>query len=249
MNKSTTGFIPNLITLLNLTAGSLAVVFALEGNLGYAGLFILMAGIFDFLDGFSARLLKAYSETGKQLDSLADEVSFGVAPAMIAFILMKRALPGLNLPLPDITASFWQWILLLSPFMIPAFSALRLAKFNLDNRQTVNFIGMPTPANAILWASFGIITGFTKYPEIPVLLFTAQNILLAVVITSILLVSELPMFSLKFSGFSFSANWYRYLFLLASLILLVIFKLYGLPAIILLYIALSVSFYLLKINL
>jgi CDP-diacylglycerol---serine O-phosphatidyltransferase len=240
--------LPNTITLLNLVAGSLAVVFALEGDLGNAGIFILIAGVFDFLDGFSARLLKAYSDIGKQLDSLADAVSFGVAPAMIAFVMMKKALPGLNLPLSDISTTFWNWILLLSPFVIAAFSALRLAKFNLDERQTVNFMGMPTPANAILWASFGLIYSFTKYPEIPLLLFTSQNILIAIIVTSWLLVSELPMFSLKFNGFSLAANWYRYLFLLAALLLLIFFKLYGLPIVILLYIAVAVSFYLLKID-
>jgi CDP-diacylglycerol---serine O-phosphatidyltransferase len=246
--KKLTAFIPNLITLLNLVSGSLSIVFALEGDPGYAGLCILVAGILDFLDGFSARLLKANSETGKELDSLADVVSFGVAPGMIAFMLMRKALPGMNLPLADISTSFWYWVLLISPFIIPVFSALRLARFNLDSRQTVNFIGMPTPANAILWASFGIISEFTKFPEFPVLLFTAQNILIAVIITSILLVSELPMFSLKFESYSFSANWYRYLFLLVGLLLLIFLQVYGLPVIILLYIALSVSFYLFKIN-
>jgi CDP-diacylglycerol---serine O-phosphatidyltransferase len=247
--KQLIGFLPNLITLLNLIAGSVAIVFAIEGNLGYAGLAILIGGIFDFLDGFTARLLKSYSDIGKQLDSLADVVSFGVAPAMIAFILMKRALPGLNLPLYDLHASFWQWLLLLSPFLIPAFSAFRLAKFNLDERQRVNFLGMPTPANAILWASFGIIAEFTDQPEIPILLFTARNLLITVLVTSLLLVSELPMFSLKFSGLNLVTNWYRYVFLTVSLLLLIFLNILGLPIIILLYIALSVSFYLFRINL
>jgi CDP-diacylglycerol---serine O-phosphatidyltransferase len=246
--KKVLSFIPNLITLLNLISGSIAIVFALEGDLGYAGIAILIAGLLDFLDGFSARLLKAYSDTGKELDSLADVVSFGVAPGMIAFMLLRNALPGMNLPLADLSIPFWKWLLLFSPFIIPAFSALRLAKFNLDERQTVNFVGMPTPANAILWASFGIISGFTKYPEVPLLLFNVQNLLVAVIFTSILLVSELPMFSLKLDGHSFYSNWYRYLFLLVSALLLIFLKLYGLPVIILLYIALSVSFYLLKIK-
>ena len=158
-------------------------------------------------------------------------------------------MPGLNLPLFDLSASFWQWVLLLIPFLIPAFSAYRLAKFNLDERQTVNFLGMPTPANAILWASFGIIAEFTDKPEIPLLLFTAQNLLITILITCILLVSELPMFSLKFSGLNLIDNWYRYVFLLASLLLLIFFNILGLPIIILLYIALSVSFYIFRINL
>jgi CDP-diacylglycerol---serine O-phosphatidyltransferase len=240
--------VPNTITLLNLFFGSVSIVFALEGELGMAGIFILVAGGMDFLDGFTARLLKAYSEIGKQLDSLADVVSFGVAPAMIAFTLMRKALPGLNLPLSDISTSWWNWFLLLSPFIIPLFSALRLAKFNLDERQTINFIGMPTPANAILWASFGLICGFTTYPEIPLLLFTAQNLLIAVILTSLLLVSELPMFSLKFQDVTFYNNWVRYLFIVAAVLLLIFLKLFALPVIVLLYIAMSVSFYLLKIN-
>ncbi|HNU76876.1 MAG: CDP-diacylglycerol--serine O-phosphatidyltransferase [Prolixibacteraceae bacterium] len=242
-------FIPNLISLLNLLSGCLSIIFALEGYPGYAGIFILIAGLFDFLDGFSARLLKAYSETGKELDSLADVVSFGVAPGMIAFVMMKKGLPGVNLPLHLISASVWQWILLLSPLLIPAFSALRLAKFNIDTRQSVNFIGMPTPANAILWASFGIISGFASHPEISLLLFTPANILPVIIITSLLMVSEIPMFSLKFSGFSFAENWYRYIFLLSALLLLLFLKLYGLPVVILFYVILSLAFYLLRVEL
>jgi len=242
-------FIPNLITLLNLTSGCLAILSAVEGNLGFAGILILVAGLFDFLDGFSARLLKAYSDIGKQLDSLADVISFGVAPGMIAFMLMKKGLPGLNMPLHLIDATFWQWILLLSPLLIPAFSALRLAKFNIDTRQTVNFIGMPTPANAILWASFALITGFTTKPEIPLLLFTPGNLLPVVIITSLLLVSEIPMFSLKFNGLSLPLNWYRYAFLLGALLLFIFMGLYGLSVAILLYVVMSLSFYLLKVDL
>ena len=240
--------LPNTITLLNLVAGLIAIICALEGDPGVTGIFILFACVLDFLDGFTARALKAYSDLGKQLDSLADVVSFGVAPSMIAFALMKEAVPGVNLPLTEISASIWYWILLFSPFMIPVFSALRLARFNIDERQKENFLGMPTPANAILWASFGLIFQFTKYPEVSLLLFTSRNLLIAAIITSLLLVSELPMFSLKFSGLSLSGNWYRYLFLLISVILMIFLKLYGLPVIVLLYIALSVLFYLLKIN-
>lgn len=241
--------IPNAITLLNLFAGILAVAMAMENNLGYAGLLILLASVFDFLDGFAARLLKAYSDTGKELDSLADVVSFGVAPGMIAFILMKKAMPGSYLPLTDLSLSLIQWIMLLSPFLIPLFSALRLAKFNIDTRQSINFLGMPTPANAILWASFGILSQFSEKPEIPLLLFNPVNLLITTIVTSLLLVSELPMFSLKFKNYSFSSNWYRYFFLLASILLFVFLGIYGLPVVILLYLAMSISFYLFKIDL
>jgi CDP-diacylglycerol--serine O-phosphatidyltransferase len=240
--------VPNIITALNLASGTLAVVLAAEGRPGCAGILILVAALFDFLDGFFARLLKAYSEIGKQLDSLADVISFGVAPGILAYVLMKRSIPGLMVPLADIHTTGGNWLLLLAPFLIPVFSALRLAKFNLDPRQRLSFLGMPTPANAILWASFGMISDFASNPEFPVLLFTSRNLLMAILVASLLLVSELPMFSLKFEGFSLRDNWYRYIFLVTSLLLLTFMGIYGLAVIILLYIAVSVSFYLLKIR-
>ncbi len=242
-------WIPNGLTLLNLASGSVAVVLALEGDTGIAALFILLAALFDFCDGFAARLLKAGSALGKELDSLADMVSFGVAPGMIAFVLMKRALPGMNLPLGDIPASGWSWFFLASSLLIPLFSAVRLARFNLDERQTHHFLGMPTPANAILWASFGMIAASDSRPEVLPLLFTSGNLLVAILITSLLLVSDLPMFSLKFHGFRFRENWYRYVFLVVSVALLVLSGLFGLSVVILLYCALSVSFYLFKVPL
>lgn len=242
-------FLPNAITMMNLLAGSIAIVLALEGNPGYAGIMILVAGLFDFLDGFTARLLHAYSPLGKELDSLADVVSFGVAPGIIAFVLLKKTMPGFNLPLTYLTPSLGEWALLLLPFMIPVFSALRLAKFNLDTRQQVNFLGMPTPANAILWASFGIVTEFTTNPEIPVLLFTKGNLLVIMIATSLLLISELPMFSLKFTGINLKQNWYRVLFIGISLVLLLTFEIYGLSLVILFYILMSLVLYLLKTEL
>jgi len=235
--------------LLNLLAGTGAVVLALEGETGTAGLLIVVAALFDFFDGFTARLLKAWSPLGKELDSLADLVSFGLAPAMIAHVLMKKALPGLNLPLASIGASGWQWFLLLSPFLIPVFSAVRLARFNLDERQTVHFRGMPTPANAIWWASLGMMAAFGTRPEIPQLLFTPGNLLVAVLITSVLLVSDIPMFSLKFHEYGLRDNWYRYVFLAASAAVVATLGVYGLPVVILLYLALSVSFYLFRVSL
>ena len=132
--KNYFGFLPNTITMLNLMAGIAAIILAMEGNPGYAGILILLAGLFDFLDGFTARMLNAYSHLGKELDSLADVVSFGVAPGIIAFVLMKKAIPGLNMPLTYISPSLSEWILLLSPLMIPVFSAFRLAKFNIDTK-------------------------------------------------------------------------------------------------------------------
>jgi CDP-diacylglycerol--serine O-phosphatidyltransferase len=241
-------FLPNLITLLNLSAGSVALVFALEGDLGTAALLIFLAAVFDFLDGFMARLLKAYSDIGRELDSLADVVSFGVAPGMIAFTLMKIALFGENLPLSSIRGSFIDWLFLVVILLIPALSAYRLAKFNTDTRQTVNFLGLPTPANAILWASFGIMTGYSSNAELLEILFTPWNLAITALVMSLLLVSEIPMFSLKFSGISLKENWFRYILLLFALVLFIISPVYAPVLVILFYIAFSLSFYILNIS-
>jgi CDP-diacylglycerol---serine O-phosphatidyltransferase len=238
-------FIPNLITLLNLSAGTIAVVLALDGDLGKAAILIFAAGIFDFLDGFSARLLKAYSDIGRELDSLADVVSFGVAPAMIMLSLLERALYGENILLLQYGEN-WPW--LMSPLLIVCFSAYRLAKFNTDTRQTVNFLGLPTPANAILWAGFGLMIGYSDNEPLLILLFTPSNLLIIATITSLLLVSEIPMFSLKFSGLRLHENWHRYIFLITALILMVFTGIYAPALIILIYISLSISFYLLRVQ-
>lgn len=247
MNKIVS-FIPNLLTLMNLACGTLAAIFAIDGDLGRAAIFILIAAVFDFFDGMAARALKAYSDVGKELDSLADVVSFGVAPGMILFTIMEHALFGENLPLQQISGGIIDWTMLLSVLMIPVFSAYRLAKFNTDTRQTVNFLGLPTPANAIFWASLGLMSGFSGNEELLQLLFKPGNLLVAVILTSLLLVSEIPMFSLKFSGFGFSGNWYRYIFLAAAVILILISWVFAPALIILLYISLSLSFYLLKVE-
>jgi CDP-diacylglycerol---serine O-phosphatidyltransferase len=246
--KSITSFIPNLLTLLNLASGTLAAIFAIDGDLGKAAILIFIAAVFDFLDGFAARLLKAYSDIGKELDSLADVVSFGVAPGMIMFTLMELALFGENLPLQQLSASTLEWLFLGGALLIPMFSAYRLAKFNIDTRQTENFLGLPTPANAILWAGFGLMSGFSANEELLILIFSPGNLLITAFITSLFLISEIPMFSLKFRGFQLYDNWYRYIFLLAALLLIIFSGVYSPAIIILLYISLSISFYLLKID-
>jgi len=231
------GFVPNTITSLNVLSGSLSVVFAFEGNLVMAGLLILVAAVFDFFDGMSARLLNAYSDMGKELDSLADMISFGLAPAVIVHVLVRGQLPQTQL-LSE--ASFFELLLMFFPFVIAVFSALRLAKFNIDTRQTESFIGLATPANAILWASLPFVLYF--YPNsvfvgiinnIPVLLALA-------LVMSLLLVVELPMFSLKFKSFKISENKTRFIFLAGCIILLIAFKPAGIPLIIIWYIVLSV---------
>lgn len=239
--------IPNLVTLLNLSAGTLAAIFAIDGDLGTAAILIFCAGVFDFFDGFLARLLKAYSDTGKELDSLADIVSFGVAPSMIMFSLMESARYGNNIAIRD-TGSLMDWFWMASPLIIVAASALRLAKFNIDTRQTVNFLGLPTPANAIIWAGFGLMTTWSGNEPLMLLLFTPSNLLIYALITSGLLVSEIPMFSLKFRGFDLLSNWYRFVFLASALLLILFAGVYAPVLIILVYISLSISFYLLKVR-
>ena len=152
--------IPNLITSMNVVSGTFSIFMTMYGRLELAAGLILVAMVFDFFDGLTARLLHVKSEMGKELDSLADMVSFGVAPALLAHFLILAILPGQDM-------EYWaEWtvsmkIMLFFPLLIPAFSAYRLAKFNLDIRQATSFIGMPTPANALFWVSlvFGICVG------------------------------------------------------------------------------------------
>jgi len=234
--KNIFGFVPNTITSLNVLSGSLSIVFAFNSNLLAAGVFILAAAIFDFFDGMSARLLGAYSDMGKELDSLADMISFGLAPAVIAHLLVRRQFPSLELG----SASFLQLVIILSPFVITIFSALRLAKFNIDTRQTESFIGLATPANAMIWATLPFVLHFYGDSFFSSLINNYWFIIALAVIMSLLLVSELPMFSLKFKSLKIKDNKTRFIFLTGCLILLIIFKISGIPLIIFWYIVLSV---------
>lgn len=220
--------IPNTVTCLNLFSGCLGIVFAFNGELHYATYAILISAVLDFLDGMLARWLKAYSEIGKQLDSLADMVSFGVLPSVIIyeiFLLSPQTAPY---------ASFLNY----SAFLIAIFSALRLAKFNIDTRQTENFIGLPTPANSLLIASFPIImeqnnSFFMNYIMNPYFLF------IFTLGMGLLLVSEIPLISLKFKSLKFSENLLRYTLIGSSLILLLLFQFAAIPIILCLYFLIS----------
>jgi len=247
--KNILGWIPSFITSLGLISGALAIFFAIDGHLTFAGIFILIAAVFDFLDGFSARLLNAYSLLGKELDSLADLISFGLAPAAILFTLLEFALFGKNQPIHEIDALWYEWLALASAFLIPVFSALRLAKFNISTNQDRNFIGLPTPANAILWASLAIIVSIPGNTELIRLLFTVKNLAITAVVTSLLLVSRIPMFSLKFSSGRWKENWHRYIFIILCIGLAIFFHVYAVPALVLIYIFSNMVFYLLKIEL
>lgn len=209
--------IPNLITSMNVVSGTFSIFMTMYGRLELAAGLILVAMVFDFFDGLTARLLHVKSEMGKELDSLADMVSFGMAPALLAHFLILAILPGQDM-------EYWaEWtvsmkIMLFFPLLIPAFSAYRLAKFNLDIRQATSFIGMPTPANALFWVS--LVFGGVYTPDIYTLLFGNVYVLgFSALILSILLISELPMFSLKISGFGWKENKIRYCYFVCVIII------------------------------
>ncbi len=235
--------IPNTITSLNVLSGCLSVVFAFSGNLVYAGIFILCAAVFDFFDGMSARLLNAYSDMGKELDSLADVISFGFAPAVIVFIMVKQQIAPnteiINLPFSTI-------LIIILPFVMTIFSALRLAKFNIDDAQTTSFIGLPTPANAIIWASIPIITSLNEQSVFNNITTNPYLSLALCLILSFLLVSNIPMFSLKFKTLKISDNKIQFSFIAICITLLIMFRLSAIPIIILTYIMLSVILWIFK---
>lgn len=202
---------------------------AFNENLIGASYAVLIAAGLDFLDGYAARLLKAFSELGKELDSLADVISFGVLPSVIIYQLFLQA------PQLGMLSTYLNY----SAFLIAMFSALRLAKFNIDTRQEDHFLGLPTPANALLIASLPFIVSGNN-------LFLKDYILNAFFLfifslgMSILLVMEIPLMSLKFKSLSFSDNLYRYILIILAVLLILIFKFVAVPVVIFLYILLSI---------
>jgi CDP-diacylglycerol--serine O-phosphatidyltransferase len=228
--------LPNLITLLNLACGTVAIVLALEGQWRWAVYLILAASVFDFLDGFAARKLKAYSEIGKQLDSLADMVTFGVLPAIFIYTLFKNLF--LNQPVDSGKFyNYLQWVVLVSVLLVPVFSAIRLARFNTEKDQGTFFYGLPTPAHALFWT--GIFWQMMESGNLfgtPLNLFFMWAIMLIMAFHMIL---PVPMYSLKFEHFRLRGNLIRYLLLLFSLVILLSVGWGGLSLIILLYILLS----------
>ena len=217
--------IPNTITCCNLISGCIATYFAFQGKSDLALLFIVIGAVFDFFDGMVARLLHVSSPIGKELDSLADCITFGFAPSAIVFEYLR---PETEL-LPFIV------------FVMAAFSALRLAKFNLDERQALGFIGLPTPANALFWGS--LIAGAGEWMKTAP--FIAPNlslvIFIGVSISCYLLIAEIPMFALKFKHWGWKGNEIKYLFILSCIPLLLLLGITGFAAIIAWYIILSVA--------
>lgn len=241
-------WVPNFITALNLVAGCLAVFLGIQGYIGLAAICIALASVFDFMDGMAARLLHSYSEVGKQMDSLADLVSFGVAPGAITLTLLQLAMFGEIRPLLEIDASFLQWIFLLSALLVPVAGAFRLAKFNIDTRQTENFLGLPIPANALFYASLAVVVDWGSSPAIEGIILNRFNLLTAIAIFSGLMISEIPMFSLKVKNLKWAGNEIRFIFVALCIILFATLWVYGLPLILMGYILLSVGNHLLKSN-
>lgn len=228
--------LPNLITLLNLACGTVAIVLSLEGQWQWAVYLVLAASVLDFLDGFAARMLNACSTTGKQLDSLADMVSFGVLPAVFIYILFMTLFRNM----PADTGRFYnhlQWVILASILLVPVCSAIRLARFNSEEDTGHFFYGLPTPAHTLFWTGiFWQIMANGNLFGTPVNLFFMWAIMLIMAIHMIL---PVPMYSLKFEHFRLRGNLVRYLLLLVALVILLTTGWGGLSLVILIYILLS----------
>lgn len=221
--------IPNTITCCNLLSGCIAITYAFEGAYLTAFLFIIAGAVFDFFDGLSARALKVSSPIGKELDSLADVITFGLAPATMVYSWLRESSA---MHLDGLIASAMPFV----AFLLAAFSALRLAKFNIDERQTSSFIGLPTPANALFWGAL-VIGSHDRVVANP---YGWCVVIALVLLFSWLLVAEIPMFSLKFKNLTWKSNRTAYIFLLVSLALLILLGLNGLSAVIGWYIILSI---------
>ena len=220
-------YIPNAITCLNLFSGCMGVVFAFDNNLKYAGYAILIAAFFDFFDGMAARLLKISSLMGKELDSLADMVSFGFLPSVMIYQLIAHS--------PEVQSSN-EW-LKYSAFLIAIFSALRLAKFNIDTRQSDRFIGLPTPSCALVILSLPYV--IERGGFLGSVFQSLTGLIILTLVLSYLLVAELPLLSLKFKNLSLKDNQYRYILIIIGIILLAFLNFAAIPLIILIYVLLS----------
>jgi CDP-diacylglycerol--serine O-phosphatidyltransferase len=259
--------LPNIFTACNMLSGVLAIVFVFFGRLDWAPWFIFLGAIFDWLDGFTARLLKQFSELGKQLDSLADMITFGLAPGVI---MMAVLVVAIDLENPILTSDFnayasyslsnWKNALLFGPskvfygiylwlpfiaFMIPVFSLFRLAKFNIDTRQNESFLGLPTPANTLFFMTYVLALSyyFSKdgYPSYFIsFLFEPLILSSLILVMSYFLITEIPLFALKLKSFVWKGNELRYIFLLISIILIFSTGVWSIALIVLLYLILSI---------
>lgn len=229
--------IPNFITGLNLLTGLAGIYFCSKENLLHASYAIFLAMVFDFLDGMFARALKSGSDFGKQFDSLADLVSFGIVPGFMVFHLLNSQ--------NQLEISFINKdILPFLGFIIPLASAIRLAKFNIDTRQTNSFYGLPTPAHALFWASIPILINFNKETESNLSEYIVHPVFIiaSTVIFSFMMLSNIKMIALKFKNLKFSDNWQRYILIGVIIVLFAIVQVFALPLIIIVYVVLSLLF-------
>lgn len=230
--------IPNTLTCLNLVCGTLSAMAALKGNLEMAAIWIIIAAVFDFLDGFAARMLKVASPIGKELDSLSDIVSFGVAPAMIIYTWLTRCLYEMA---PAISGSGFMKLMPYIALLVPAMSAVRLARFNIDERQATTFIGLPTPANALFLGFIPLAADKLSF------LNNFWMVWIFILIFSLLLVSPISMMSLKFKDLKFKGiNIARYVLIIIGVILIPFFRWGAFPLIILAYILISLFYHTLQ---
>lgn len=228
--------LPNILTLINLFSGCLSVVFAFNYRIDWLPYCVLVSLIADFFDGFAARFVKTNSELGKQLDSLADVVSFGLVPGIIMFWMLNNSLRA------DLHSFSGTEILLASApsFVLTLFAALRLAKFNIDTRQTDGFIGLATPAATMFITGLLLIVLHNNF-GFASLLYNKFLLYGIVVLVSFLMIAELPMFSFKFKSFGWGGNEWRYVFIILSLVLLLTLKFAAISLIIVLYLLLSLT--------
>jgi len=210
--------IPNLLTCANLFSGCIGIIYAFKGDLKTVAFFVIISGIFDFFDGFAARLLNVKSEIGKELDSLADVISFGLLPGVVMYQMLLNA-----------NAGIWAY----AGFLIAVFSALRLAKFNIDDQQTEEFIGLNTPMNTFFIISLPYLTAYSD------LLYNSYFLIALILLVCYLLVSKLKLFSMKMKQLSWESNKYKFIFLILSVVLLAFLKFAALPIVLLFYILFS----------
>jgi len=240
--------IPNIITLLNLFCGCIAVIFAVQGVLELAALFVMLGIGFDFFDGFAARILKVQSELGLQLDSLADMVTSGLVPGIVMYqLLIKTSENPSNTVFnswdfnQNSSGIYISYIALLG-LLITLASAYRLAKFNIDTRQTTSFIGLPTPANALLILSLPLILKFQSVAWISNIVLNQWFLIGLTLVSCYLLNAEIRLFALKFKTWGFAENKIRYIFLLFTIVLIGLLQFMAIPCVILMYVLMSVIF-------
>ncbi|MDX1364692.1 MAG: CDP-alcohol phosphatidyltransferase family protein [Arenibacter latericius] len=239
--------IPNFITLLNVLCGCIATVFAVKNQLEIAALFVFLGIFFDFFDGLAARALDVKSELGLQLDSLADVITSGLVPGIVMYQLLSMAIHGgwntgaTSVATETFTESISEmsWFPFLG-FLITMGSAYRLAKFNIDENQTSSFVGLPTPANAMLILSFPLILRYHNNDLLNDIILNDVFLIVTTLLSTFLLNAPIKLFALKFDNWSFKENALRYIFIVVSLVLILTIKFMAIPAIIFLYVLSSI---------